>query len=140
MMKTKVWEALIGKEENRASVANRQLDTIQKQYQHLRDRMAYIEGLVSEYSDSAAGSPMQRSTYQLQLFGMREKLGVEAQLLSEKIREIRQTIAAHHGEIRKFDKMRVLTEERQLAHEHQAERRRDDESGTLQFNFQRRGF
>jgi hypothetical protein len=140
MMKTKVWEALIGKEENRASAASRQLDVIQKQYQHLCDRMAYIEDLVSEYSDSAAGSPMQRSTYQLQLFGMREKLGVEAQLLSVKIREIKHTIAAHRGEIRKFDKMRVLTEERQQAQEHQAERRRDDESGTLQFNFQRRGF
>ena len=139
-MKTKVWEALIGKEENRASAASRQLDVIQKQYQHLCDRMAYIEDLVSEYSDSAAGSPMQRSTYQLQLFGMREKLGVEAQLLSVKIREIKHTSAAHHGEIRKFDKMRVLTEERQQAQEHQAERRRDDESGTLQFNFQRRGF
>ena len=139
-MKTKVWEALIGKEENRASAASRQLDVIQKQYQHLCDRMAYIEDLVSEYSDSAAGSPMQRSTYQLQLFGMREKLGVEAQLLSVKIREIKHTIAAHRGEIRKFDKMRVLTEERQQAQEHQAERRRDDESGTLQFNFQRRGF
>ena len=139
-MKTTVWQALIGKEETRAGVASRQLETIQRQYQYLCDRMTYIESLVSEYSDSAAGSPMQRSTYQLQLFGMREKLGVEAQLLSEKIREIKHTIAVHQGEIKKFDKMRVLTEERQRAQEHQAERRRDDESGTLQFNFQRRGF
>ncbi len=139
-MKTAVWQALIGKEETRAGVASRQLETIQRQYQYLCDRMTYIESLVSEYSDSAAGSPMQRSTYQLQLFGMREKLGVEAQLLSERIREIKHTIAVHEGEIRKFDKMRVLTEERQRAQEHQAERRRDDESGTLQFNFQRRGF
>ena len=139
-MKTTVWEALIGKEEARASAASRQLETIDRQYRHLCDRVSYIEGLVSEYSDSATGTPIQRSTYKLQLYVMRDKLNTEAQLLSLKIREIKESIAAHHGEIRKFDKMRVLTEERRQEQEHRAERRRDEESGTLQFNLQRRGY
>lgn len=139
-MKTKVWEALIDKEEKRVSAASRQLETIQQQYQYLCDRMKYIEELVSEYSSSASGTPLQRSNYQLQLYRMREKLSVEANLLSERTRQIKQSLAGHYGEIRKLDKMRVLTEQRRNDLERRAENKRDDESGTLQFNFQRRGY
>lgn len=139
-MKTKVWEALIDKEETRVSAESRQLETIQQQHQYLCERMKYIEELVSEYSSSAAGTPLQRSNYQLQLYRMREKLSVEADLLSERTKQIKQSLAGHYGEIRKFDKMRLLTEQRRQDVERRAENKRDDESGTLQFNFQRRGY
>lgn len=139
-MKNKVWEVLIDKEANRANHVGRQLEKIQSQYQHLCDRMSYIEGLVLEYSSSAAGSAMQRSTYQLQLYRMREKLGEEAQLLSVKIGEIKLSLAAHQGEIKKFEKMRVLAEERRQEKEQRAQSRQDDETSTMQFNFQRRGY
>lgn len=139
-MKNKVWEVLIDKEANRANHVGRQLEKIQGQYQHLCDRMSYIEGLVLEYSSSAAGSAMQRSTYQLQLYRMREKLGEEAQLLSVKIGEIKLSLAAHQGEIKKFEKMRVLAEERRQEKEQRAQSRQDDETSTMQFNFQRRGY
>lgn len=139
-MKNKVWEILIDKEANRANHAGRQLEKIQRQYQHLCDRMSYIEGLVLEYSSSATGSAMQRSAYQLQLYRMREKLGEEAQLLSVKIGEIKLSLAAHQGEIKKFEKMRALTEERRQEKEQRAQSRQDDETSTMQFNFQRRGY
>lgn len=138
-MKAKVWEALILKEKTRVSAASHQLETLQRQHQYLCDRMKYIEDLVSEYSSSATGTPLQRSNYQLQLYRMREKLGVEADVLAEKAQQIKQTLACHQGEIRKFDHMRALSIRRMEDQERRAESQREDESGTLRFNFQRRG-
>jgi dihydroxyacetone kinase-like predicted kinase len=137
-MKTNVWQALITKEETKASLTNRQLQTVLKQYNYIRERMAYIESLVSEYSASAAGSPLQRSSYQLQLYRMREQLGTEAESLAFKIREAQKSLAGHHGEIQKFDKIRLLNEERLHEQAQRTENLGIEELCTLQLNFQRR--
>ena len=137
-MKTKVWQALINKEESKASLVNRQLQTVLRQYNYIRERMAYIEGLVAEYSVSAEGSPLQRSRYQLQLHRMREQLGTEAESLAFKVRETQKNLAGHHGEIQKFDKMRELSAERLQEKEQRTENLSVEESCTLQFNYRRR--
>jgi hypothetical protein len=137
-MKTMVWKALISKEESKARLVNRQLQTTIQHYNYIRERLAYIDGLLAEYSDSSEISPLQRSKYQLQLYSMREQLGTEAESLAFKVRQSQNSLAGHHGVIKKFDKMRELSDLRLQEQKQRIENLNTEESCTLQFNYQRR--
>jgi flagellar export protein FliJ len=137
-MKARVWDALISKEESQMYGVRRQLDEMNEQHEHIRDRIEYIDSLLSEYATSSISSPLKLTRYQLQLLRMRDKLTEEKRFLKADLVETQQQLQSHNNEIRKFGKMRTRT----VTQHHQREQRKEnhlmDESGIMQFNLQRR--
>jgi flagellar export protein FliJ len=137
-MKARVWDALISKEESQMSVVRRQFDEMNEQHAHIRNRIEYIDSLLSEYATSSISSPLKLTTYQLQLLRMRDKLTEEKRFLKAELIETQQQLQSHNNEIRKYGKMRTRT----VTQHHQSEQRKEnrlmDESGIMQFNLQRR--
>jgi flagellar export protein FliJ len=136
-MKARVWEALITKEESRLSVVRQQLDTLRKQRERILERMDYIDSLLTEYANKPTGSLLEISSYQLQLYRMREKLAQEASQLGVQMQHAELILAKHNNEIRKFDKLRVRTETKWQETMTRKENQRTDESNIMLFNFQR---
>jgi flagellar export protein FliJ len=136
-MKARVWEALITKEESRLSVVRQQLDTLRKQRERILERMDYIDSLLTEYANNPTGSLLEISSYQLQLYRMREKLAQEAGQIGVQMQHAELILAKHNNEIRKFDKLRVRTETKWQETMTRKENQRTDESNIMLFNFQR---
>lgn len=137
-MTARIWDALISKEESQMSVIRRQFDKLNAQHEHFKDRIAYIDTLLSEYARSSISAPLNLTTYQLQLLRMREKLTAEKQFLNVELNVIQQQLQSHNNEIRKFGKMRKRSFALQYRSEQRKENRLMDESGIMQFNLMRK--
>jgi hypothetical protein len=137
-MKARVWDALISKEESQMSVVRRLFDQMNEQHHYIRNRIEYIDDLLSEYASSSINSALTLTTYQLQLLRMRDKLTEEKRFLKAKLMEIQQQLESHNNEIRKFGKMRTRSALQQYEREQCEENSMMDESGIMLFNLQRR--